>query len=140
MKIAICIAACLFSIAGYAQTKLIAFRSHSGSNTHFRTAVEKGLFDIGNSNFGIIETEKIDSVIRKSENRIIVVRKALGNGDNKVNRDILTKGNASEIFVATDKKSLKMALHSKYMRAALDNITFVGFDKKFKSAGGSPKK
>ena len=138
MKTWICIAACLFSVAGYAQTKLISFRSHSGSNAHFRTAVEKDLFDIGRSNFGIIETEEIDSVIRKSENRIIVIRRGLGTG-NKVKRDTLTKVNASEIFAATDERSLKMALHSKYIKASVNNISFIGFGRKFKGSGSSPK-
>lgn len=140
MKIVICIAACLFSIAGYAQTKLISFRSHSGSNAHFRTAVEKDLFDIGNSNFGIVEIEKIDSVIRESKNRIIVIRRSFGTGNNKVKRDTLTSVNDSEIFAATDEQRLRGALHAKYIKASVDHISFVGFGRKFKGTGGSPKK
>jgi len=132
MKIVVGIAACLFSVAGYAQTKLISFRSHSGSNAHFRTAVEKDLFDISHSNFGIIEIEKIDSVIKESKERIIVIRKPLGTGDNKVKRDTLTRVNASDIFAATDEQSLKVALHLKYFKASVRTISFVGFGKKFK--------
>lgn len=132
MKIMICIAACLFYMAGYAQTKLISFRSHSGSNAHFRTAVEKDMFDIGHSNYGIVEVEKIDSVIRDSNNRIIVIRRSLGTGNSKVKRDTLTKANASEIFAASNEQSLKAALHAKYIKASVYNINFVGFGKKFK--------
>jgi hypothetical protein len=138
MKIMIFLAACLFSITGYAQTKLISFRSHSGSNAHFRTAVEKDLFDIGGSNFGIIEVEKIDSVIKVSKNKIIVIRRALHPGDNKVKRDTLTNANNGEIFAATDKESLKTALQLKYIKASVMNISFVGFGRKFKSSS-SPK-
>jgi hypothetical protein len=140
MKIMIFLAACLFSITGYAQTKLIAFRSHSGSNAHFRTAVEKDLFDIGNSNFGIVEVEKIDSVIKESKNSIIVIRKAWGTLGNNVKRDTLTRANNSEFFAATDKHSLKLALHFKYIKASVDSINFVGFGRKFKSSNRSPKK
>ena len=139
MKIMIFFAACLFSIAGYTQTKLISFRSHSGSNAHFRTAVEKELFDIGNSNFGIIEVEKIDSVIKESKNRIIVIRRTFGTGDNKVKRDTLTRVNDSELFAATDAQSLKAALHSKYVKASVNKISFVGFGRKFISSNSSPK-
>ncbi|MCS3796299.1 hypothetical protein [Niastella sp. OAS944] len=139
MKILICIAACLFSVAGYAQTKLIAFRSHSGSNANFRTAVEKDLFDIGNSNFGIVEREKVDSVIKESKNRIIVSRKFYGSAKGP-QRDTLTNANASEFFAATNMQMLKEALHKKYHRAMLDNIQIIGFGNKFKQANSVPKK
>ena len=115
MKIVICIAACLFSISSYAQTKLISYRSHSGSNAHFRTAVEKNMFDIGHSNFGIVEMEKIDSVVMESKNRIIVSRKFYGSVKGH-QRDTLTSANASEVFAATSVESMKAALQKKYHR------------------------
>lgn len=140
MRTLITLIACLYSFVGFAQTKLISFRSHSGSNAHFRTAVEKDLFDIGNSNFGIIEVEKIDSVIKESKDRIIVIRTVLHSGDNKAKRDTLTKANASDCFAATDAHSLKLALHAKYIKASLNSITFVGFGRKFRSSNSLPKK
>ena len=133
MIVLITLIACLYSFVGFAQTKLISYRSHSGSNAHFRSAVEKDLFDIGNSNFGIVETEKIDSVIKESKDRIIVIRRALYGGGNKAKRDTLTNANASEIFVATDVERLKAELHLKYIKASVNNISFVGFGRKFKS-------
>lgn len=138
MKILICIATCLFSVAGYAQTKLISFRSHSGSNAHFRTAVEKDMFDIGHSNFGIVEREIIDSVVMGSNNRIIVSRKFHGSGKSD-RSDTLTSANASEIFAATSEQSMKAALQKKYRRAMLDKTKFIGFNNKFKPTN-TPKK
>ena len=139
MKTLITFVACLYSVIGFAQTKLISFRSHSGNNAHFRTAVEKDLFDIGNSNFGIVEREIIDSVVKESKNRIIVIRKYYGSVD-KVQRDTLTKANANEFFAAANVKSFKTALRKKYQRASSYNTTFIGFNSKFKTSNNAPKK
>ena len=136
MKPLIYIAACLFSLTGYAQTKLISFRSHSGNNANFRTAVEKDLFDIGNSNFGISDGDKIDSVILLSGKRIIVSRRTFES--DKPRRDTLTRANASEIFAATNMQSLKAALQKKYYRPMFGRTHFIGF--KFKSGNNTPKK
>jgi hypothetical protein len=141
MKTVICMAACLFSATVFAQTKLISFRSHSGNNAHFRTAVEHNLFDIGKSNFGIITTEKIDTVIMASNDRIIVLRKKYIHGnpqDYKLYRDTLTRANASRIFAANSQESLKLALHEKYWSGALDSVRFIGFN--HKSSKIVPKK
>jgi hypothetical protein len=142
MKMVICIVACLFSATVFGQTKLISFRSHSGNNAHFRTAVEHNLFDIGKSNFGIIITEKIDTVIMASHDKIIVLRKKY-HGERKdafiFFRDTLTRANASGIFEANRLESLKQAMHEKYWSAALDSVHFIGF-KKYKYNKNAPKK
>jgi len=138
MRTVITLLACLFSITGYAQTKLISHRSHSGSNAHFRTAVEKDLFDIGNSNFGIVEMERIDSVVMESKNRIIVARRFYGSVRG-TRHDTLTSANAGEIFAATSMESLKAALHKKYRKADIDNTRFIGFENKLKQSN-YPKK
>ena len=142
MKTVICMVACLYSATVFGQTKLISFRSHSGNNAHFRTAVENNLFDIGKSNFGIITTEKIDTVIMASNDRIIVLRKRFIKGNNQdyqFSRDTLTRANDSIIFAANSKESLKLALHEKYWSAALDSVRFIGF-KKYKYSKTVPKK
>ena len=138
MRTLITLIACLFSITGYTQTKLISYRSHSGSTAHFRTAVEKDLFDIGGSNFGIIEVEKIDSVVMKSKNRIIVSRRFYGSVKG-TQRDTLTSANASEIFAATSMQNLKAALHKKYSKANIDKTRFIGFDSKLKQSNAPQK-
>ena len=139
MKALITFIACLFSITGYAQTKLISFRSHSGSNANFRTAVEKDLFDIGNSNFGIVEREIIDSVVMESRNMIIVSRRFFGSGKSD-QRDTLTGKNASEVFDAANVQSLKAALQKKYRKAMLNKTQFIGFNNKFKTSNNAPNR
>jgi hypothetical protein len=138
MRILITLITCLYSFVGYAQTKLISFRSHSGSNAHFRTAVEKDIFDIGGSNFGIVEREKIDSVVMKSNNRIIVSRRFYGSARG-YQRDTLTNVNAKEFFDATSMHELQFALRSKYKKANVDNTHYVGFNNRFKPST-TPKK
>ena len=143
MKMVICIVVCLFSATVYGQTKLISFRSHSGNNANFRTAVENNLFDIGKSNFGIKTTEKIDTVIRSSNDRIIVLRKLYKDENKKAFafiRDTLTMANASDIFTATSIEGLKAAIQERYMGAALENVHFIGFKNKYKSSKIVPKK
>lgn len=63
-----------------AQTKKIAFESHSGSMENFNIALTNDLFDSDNSNFGLpvpndIKTYKLDSVIYVSDTvSVIVIR------------------------------------------------------------------
>lgn len=68
MKRSILLLLCFSSLAGMAQTKKIAFKSHSGSAENFSLALENSLFDMENSNFGVAPTElvrhaQLDSVI-----------------------------------------------------------------------------
>lgn len=138
MKTLITVVACLFSITVFSQTKLISFRSHSGSNTNFRKAVDKNMFDIGHSNFGIVERETIDSVIMESKNRIIVVRNIYPMHEDR-RLDTLTSANASEVFKATNMIDLKAALYKKYSKIFSAHAHYVGFNKKFKQ-NNTPKK
>lgn len=133
MKTLLCIVACLFSITVIAQTKLISFRSHSGNNANFRSALEHDLFDIHNSNFGLVEEHKIDSVIMDSKDKIIVIRRRYVNSYARdVWRDNLTIVNAGDVFSAADMPGLKKALRKRYRYASLESTLFIGFDKKFK--------
>ena len=139
MKTLTCILVCLFSVTCFGQTKLVSHRSHSGSDANFRTAIEKDLFDIGNSNFGLVVkyTDKIDTVILKGKNQIIVVKKRYriinGKPDKTISaRDTLTKANAADFFKANSMDGLKAEIHKMYKTAKLDSILFIGFNKKFK--------
>jgi len=148
MKKLIGIIACLFSITCFGQTKLISHRSHSGSNASFRTAVEHNLFDIGNSNFGLVEyyVDKIDTVIMKAGDKIIILRKQyrVVNGTARpatFTSDTLTKANAADFFSANNMDNLKAEIHKTYKNAVVDSTTrFIGFDKKFRQKQGALKK
>lgn len=77
MKLFVILSVLFSSFFSNSQTKLIAHKSHSGSNETFAIAFENNLFDTENSNFGIQEMEikdynKIDSVVYLSENKVIV--------------------------------------------------------------------
>lgn len=66
----------VFNLA--AQTKKIAFKSHSGSDENFKIALKQNLFDIEESNFGLpatksIYTKSLDSVIKISSVTTILV-------------------------------------------------------------------
>ncbi|MFZ4057081.1 MAG: hypothetical protein ACOYKE_03035 [Ferruginibacter sp.] len=61
-----------------AQTKMIAFKSHSGNMAYFNDALEDNMFDMENSNFGNppmrdIFTTNLDSVIYVSDSVAIMV-------------------------------------------------------------------
>ena len=61
-----------------AQTKKIAFKSHSGSAENFAIALENGLFDMDGSDFGQapdreIRSAQLDSVIFVSDSVTLLV-------------------------------------------------------------------
>ncbi len=75
MKIFLLLYLLTVAVQGFSQTKLIAHRSHGGSDKNFRNAFEKSLFDVGESNFGLVQKSlsRLDSVIFVSEAKIIVI-------------------------------------------------------------------
>ena len=61
-----------------AQTKLIAFKSHSGPNENFRLAYESNFFDMENSNLGVlierdVTTASLDTLILISDTVAVMV-------------------------------------------------------------------
>jgi hypothetical protein len=96
----------LFSIIGMAQTKLISHKSHSGSNTNFRIALEENLFDIENSNLGAApdrfeRNANLDTVVYVSKGKAVMI--------------------TSEHCVKTDRDSYKI-IQSKLWRAGKDTV------------------
>lgn len=68
----------LFITASFAQTKLIAFKSHSGNISNFSVALENDLFSDEGSNFGTPPNRrvfKLDSVIYISPNKTVLIKK-----------------------------------------------------------------
>ena len=70
---------CLFSTCLLAQTKEIAFKSHSGNMKNFKSVLDNGeIFDTDNSNFGLPaprdeSSYKLDSVIYLSDSVSVMV-------------------------------------------------------------------
>jgi hypothetical protein len=142
MKTLLYLACGVFSINCFGQTKIIAFKSHSGNEANFRTAIEHDFFDVNISNFGnpTIYVRKVDSVILEPHNKLIIKRGLYekdyrGMVDKRATvfyRDTLFKANEQPLFAAIKSfDSLKAVLLKKYKGYKIDtNTVFVGFDKK----------
>lgn len=134
MKILFNLILSLLSLTCFSQTKLIAYRSHSGTNKHFRIAIEKNLFDIGNSNFGLSITyaEKVQSVILRSNNIIFISRikyRFINGGVDKITKitDTLHRKNSRQFFKSKNIDSLKKEIKRTYKGINLDSARFIGF-------------
>lgn len=62
----------------YGQTKIIAFKSHSGAKNEFRSNLLHPKNDLAHSNFGVgptrfVKNAKLDSVIKINEHQVIMV-------------------------------------------------------------------
>lgn len=140
----------LFLLAGttaFSQTKRIAFKSHSGSNTNFRIALANNLFDMGGSDFGVapqrtIKTAQLDSVIFVSDTMAILVTsqfctltdrdndKPLGNPKLwKAGREIAYNHPLFSKRHSLD--SIKKVIKEQYhFKNAVEKVVFIGFDNK----------
>ncbi|MGG9963625.1 hypothetical protein [Ferruginibacter sp. SUN106] len=76
MKLIFIVLLSILTTSSFAQTKAIAFKSHSGNMNNFSIALEHGLFSNEESNFGLpssIKTYRLDSVIYVSEEVSVIV-------------------------------------------------------------------
>lgn len=130
----------------FAQTKLIAFKSHSGNMENFKNAYEENLFDLPNDNFGaapepIIEEAALDSLIYLNDTAVIMVtsnycirefskkyRAWRPGRDTVFNHPLFCKKHSLD--------SIKEVLKTSYNFAnSIDTVKFIGYDnlKKVKS-------
>lgn len=124
------------STACFSQTKLIAHKSHSGSYANFRLAMNKNLFDIGQSNFGIVVKiikNTVDTV-SLNNNTIILHRKVEQELNGKIIKKAfvttINKYNQPQFFKVNNKEGLKELIKKTY-GFDTDSASFIGFDKKF---------
>lgn len=121
------------------QTKLIAWKSHSGAMHHFYKAVKTGTFDLSNHNLGmapqkIVKGAQLDSVIYLDDTTTIMVTSEVCWN---VNRPKYSKNvwRAGKDTVSNDtvwnredpeeiKKELKRSFH---FQNNIDSVTFIGF-------------
>jgi len=137
----------LQGITTFSQTKRIAFKSHSGSITDFRIALDNNLFDMAGSDFGVapqrtIKTAQLDSVIFVSDTMAILVTsqfctltdrdndKPLGNPklwkagrEIAYNHPLFSKRHSLDSI----KKIIKEQYHFKN---SVEMVVFIGFDNK----------
>ena len=122
-----------------AQTKEIAFKSHSGNMNNFNIALENELFDNGESNFGLPSDKKsykLDSVIFISDSVSVMVTKEYHRAFNEpedsaklwgVKKDTVYN---NPLFVRKNSiDNIKKALQKdgKYINP-VDKTIFIGFD------------
>jgi hypothetical protein len=124
-----------------AQTKKIAWKSHSGSNAYFASAMENELFDLSFSNFGmapakIVKNAKLDSVIFISEHKSIMVtseychdRYENTNTLWRAGRDTVTDHPLFSKQHSLDSIKQTVKRHY-YFRNPVDSVKFIGFDNK----------
>lgn len=137
-----------FSFFAFSQTKLIAFKSHSGSNNNFAIAFENNLFDLDNSNLGeykidVKDYTNLDSVKLISKVRIVrftsdFTTRKYKRTNQKCTDDEKIKSSIDTLVIKP--KSSKKGLTSLEVKSKLDSLKiynntltptlFKGFDKK----------
>jgi hypothetical protein len=142
------IAILFFSMSTFAQTKLIAHKSHSGSNATFSKALKSVLFDKGDSNLGMapnpnIKYAVLDSVIIISDSQAVMVTSEYCKGPRYTKRDenpIEWKAGSDTVlhhplFKKEHKlDSVREVVQSKYWFKPTADIVFVGFDEQMKDS------
>ncbi|MDZ4795585.1 MAG: hypothetical protein SGI83_15000 [Bacteroidota bacterium] len=124
-----------------AQTKKIAFKSHSGKMGNFHIALENELFDTEEANFGLppdIKTYQLDSVIYISENVTVIVKKKYSRPFHHpkdsaklqwVKKDTLLNDPLFSKKHALDSIRTVLKTTGKYTNP-VSNIVFMGYDNK----------
>ena len=131
----------LFSTAMLAQTKKIAFESHSGNPDNFNITLNNALFDNGESDYGLPpnkKTYKLDSVIFISDTISILVSK-------EYSRPWSEKSDSEDKLIGVKKDtlyndplfsrrylldSIKKMMGYRGQYETTDKTKFVGFDNK----------
>lgn len=144
----------LFGKSLTAQTKLIAHKSHSGSAANFSKALNKNLFNIGESNFGMapqrhVRNSNLDTVKLLSPTVAVMVTSEscywedYGGGD-RSNGQLWSAGTDTvydhPVFnrkntVQDIKKKLKQEY---FFQNPVDSIVFIGFDGNYATAQSKP--
>ncbi|MBL1221845.1 hypothetical protein JET18_13415 [Chryseobacterium sp. L7] len=135
--------ALLISISVFSQTKLIAFKSHSGHAEYFDKAISEDLFDANFSNLGIVPKRfvtdaKLDSVIILNDEESILVTSSASrimvNNEKREwqpGRETVRK---HPLFSKKNIDSVKTVLKRDYhFINDMDSVVFVEYDKQNKS-------
>ncbi|MDY0090785.1 MAG: hypothetical protein RBR78_10540 [Flavobacteriaceae bacterium] len=137
-----------FQSFAFSQTKLISHKSHSGSATTFRTALEHNLFDIGDSNFGdvpfrLVKNAQLDTIIFLTDEKTVMVTSEYCERGVRIRLKEEEKADLGEFWKAGkdtlvshplfSKKhsldSIKNVLKEEYhFKNDIDNVVFIGYD------------
>lgn len=122
-----------------AQTRLIAHKSHSGTEETFKAAFINELFDINSSNYGhaperIIRTARLDSLIYISETVAIMVTSNHCRKSRSADTTLWRAGRDTVFYHPLFSKqhsldSIKQVLdRSYYFVNKADSVVFIGYD------------
>lgn len=135
--------ALLISTFFFSQTKLIAFKSHSGHSENFNKAASENLFDTNASNLGVVpqkfvEDARLDSVIILNEEESILVtssahKRVLKGATREWKPGRETVYNHG-LFSKKNIDSVKTVLKRDYNFVNdMDSVVFIEYDKESKS-------
>ncbi|RRJ89311.1 LPXTG cell wall anchor domain-containing protein [Paenimyroides tangerinum] len=141
----------LISFSMQAQTKMIAFKSHSGNAADFSNSVFKDIFDVNDANFGVaperrVINSKLDTVIFIDEHKSVIVTSEFcrefhtnDTTDWKPGKDTLID---NPVFIISNLDSIKSNLKKDYyFRNNIDSVVFLKYDAKKKTYKNiTPKK
>jgi hypothetical protein len=144
MKQIIIVLLSVITTSSFAQTKAIAFKSHSGNMNNFSIALESNFFGNEESNFGLpssIKTYRLDSVIYVSDTVSVIVyrfysrqfnepkdsaRFIRSSKDSLFNHPLFSKKHSMDSIKTVLKKTGRYDNN-------INNTVFVGYDNKKKS-------
>jgi hypothetical protein len=141
MKKLLFLLSCFISLTALSQTKMIAFKSHSGSAENFSTALDQDLFDMDEADFGLPPKVLLDSVIYvKKSVAVVVTRRGEGDAAPVKQRDTVHSKTLFTKKVPLDSLRRKIRTVIRFDNSP-DSIKFIGFDKSAamkKQSGGMP--
>lgn len=123
---------CLISFGGFAQTKLISFKSHSGKKSNFKKTVENNMFDTGRSNFGIVirHTAYLDTVIYISETKAVLIQRIESDYKSASIRKVDTVSDL-QLYKKLSKDNIMLKIQARYHFSKNKKKTILlGFNKK----------
>ncbi len=138
-----------WSMMCFSQTKLIAFKSHSGTTSNFKKALDEDLFDVSDSNFGEapqrrVKNAKLDSVIYISPEKAVMITseycsvEQMGEPSKYVFESVWNNGKDTVLQHPLFSRnhsldSIKAVLKQEYyFKNNIDSVVFIGFDNKVK--------
>ena len=134
------------SISLVAQTKEIAFKSHSGNMKNFNVALENDFFGMEKSDFGLpapVKTYSLDSVIYISEAMSVVVKKIYSREYNEPIDSVRFLGVYKDTVYNDPLFSKKHSLDSirnvlkntGFYNNRINKVVFIGYDNKKTKTG-----
>lgn len=125
----------------FAQTKVIAHKSHSGSKNSFAKAYQNNLFDIKDSNFGLPEhkIQRLDTIIAINDSTTVLKYRVskteyhIGTKfENIDDSDIIKKTQTLKNDRLINKKNTIKYIKSHasiFYNTPIDEVVFIGFKK-----------